>query len=428
MPAFFAGHLHNAAAGFRRPLEVIADLHSHYPMHLRPQRPAVVDLRGPGRRQRALETLDGLLIAGAGRLWNAESACSGPRVTVQGLREGGVGVALSVLHLPLLELGERLTVPYRRRPPYGAPPADRYVAALLRQLELVECRIAARHGETARVVRSSQELDACLSGGRLAVVHCVEGGFHLGSTARAVDDAVTRLARRGVAYITLAHLFWRHVATNEPAVPFLTAGAYRRLFPQPDLGLTDLGRAAIRAMVREGIVVDVAHMSVRALDDTFALLDELDPDRTVRVIASHVALRFGTQTYNLTASTVERIAERGGVIGLILAEHQAADGLRRIRTRTFEESFAVLARHIDRMHEITGSHRHTAVGSDLDGFIKPTLAGVANARWLWRLEAALRAGYGEAGDLIASGNVLRLLRTAWGRPGSSRRTPTHAGG
>lgn len=243
------------------------------------------------------------------------------------------------------------------------------------------------------------------------------GGFLLGATEGAVDDAVTQLAHRGIAYITLAHLFWRHVATNEPAVPFLGDRAYRRLFPQPEIGLTKLGRTAIRAMVREGILIDVSHMSERALDDTFALLDELDPERSVPVIASHVAVRFGRQTYNLDSHTIARIAERSGLIGLIVAEHQATDGLRRKRTQSFEDSVDVLASHIDRIREITGSHRHTAIGSDFDGFIKPTLAGLADMRSLGHLDTALCDRYGESGDLIGSGNALQLLRSAWRKKG-----------
>ena len=76
---------------------------------------------------------------------------------------------------------------------------------------------------------------------------------------------------------------------------------------------------------------------------------------------------------------------RGGVIGLILAEHQATDGLRWRRTGSLEDSLEVVFRHIDRMHEITGSHRHAAIGSDLDGFIKPTLAGLDDASRLGTL-------------------------------------------
>lgn len=231
---------------------MIADLHAHYPMHVRPECPAIRELLCAARRRRTvLEQLDSLVLAGASRLWNYESPRSGPRATVAGMLEGGVVVALSVLHLPLLEMGERFTLPYRRSPPYGAPPADHYFRALLRQLELVERRVALHHRKTALIARSSAELDAGMRAGKLVLVHCVEGGFLLGSSAEAVDDAVAQLARLGIAYITLAHLFWRHIATNEPAVPFLGSRPYRRLFPQPEVGLTELGRTAIRAMVRE---------------------------------------------------------------------------------------------------------------------------------------------------------------------------------
>jgi microsomal dipeptidase-like Zn-dependent dipeptidase len=62
---------------------------------------------------------------------------------------------------------------------------------------------------------------------------------------------------------------------------------------------------------------------------------------------------------------------------------------------------------------VTGSHRHTAIGLDLDGFIKPTLAGLADMRDMARLERALREGYGDAdAELICSGNALRVL-SSW---------------
>jgi microsomal dipeptidase-like Zn-dependent dipeptidase len=343
------------------------------------------------------------------------------------MREGGVGVALSVLILPLLEMGERLTIAYRRRPPFGAPPADHYLPALHRQLELVERRAAELHPQIVAVARSPEELDSGLAKGKLVLVHCVEGGFHLGSTPGAAERAVAELARRGVAYITLAHLYWRHVATNAPAVRFMSDRLYQRIFPQPEVGLSELGRAVVRAMVRERVLIDLSHMSARALDDTFTLLDELDPERTVPVIASHVAFRFGRRTYNLDEHTIEQIAARGGLIGLILAEREVTDGLRPYRTHSFEEAFDVLARHVDRIRVLTGSHRHTAIGSDLDGFIKPTLAGLGDAAQLASLEQALRKRYSDDADLIAAGNALRLLRSYWcGAPGPDPHTRPNA--
>jgi microsomal dipeptidase-like Zn-dependent dipeptidase len=155
----------------------------------------------------------------------------------------------------------------------------------------------------------------------------------------------------------------------------------------------------------------------RALDETLTLLDELDPEQKAPVVATHAGYRFGKQEYMLDEAAIERIAARQGVVGLIFAEHQILDGLRRRGTKTFDDSFEVLGRHIDRMREITGSHTHSAIGSDLDGFIKPVLAGLQTEADMKPLEQALIARYGTAdAKQIASGNALRVLRAGWGAP------------
>jgi microsomal dipeptidase-like Zn-dependent dipeptidase len=176
-------------------------------------------------------------------------------------------------------------------------------------------------------------------------------------------------------------------------------------------------------MVEHRVLVDVAHMSEHAILDTFALLDEIDPDRSVPVLASHAGYRFGSQEYMLTPETLTRIKERDGVVGLIFATHQLDDGLSTSRARRlglarpgrgFDESIRVLRRHIDAIHDVVGSHRHTAIGSDFDGFIKPTLPGVQDMRDMARLERALREAYEEAdAERICSGNALRLLTGYW---------------
>ncbi|MEO8689542.1 MAG: membrane dipeptidase, partial [Solirubrobacteraceae bacterium] len=152
-----------------------------------------------------------------------------------------------------------------------------------------------------------------------------------------------------------------------------------------------------------------------ALEETFELLNQLDRDSGAAptdhpVIASHSGYRFGKQKYNLDDEAVRRVAARGGVIGLILAQHQLNDGIVK-ESKTFAESFGVIARHADRLRELTGSHDHTAIGSDFDGFIKPTMGGLERSSDLARLPAALSARYGPAdAERILSGNVLRLLR------------------
>jgi microsomal dipeptidase-like Zn-dependent dipeptidase len=54
-----------------------------------------------------------------------------------------------------------------------------------------------------------------------------------------------------------------------------------------------------------------------------------------------------------------------------------------------------------------------AIGSDLDGFIKPTMAGIETVADLATLEEPLRAAYPDA-DAILSGNALRVARWALG--------------
>jgi microsomal dipeptidase-like Zn-dependent dipeptidase len=389
---------------------LVADLHVHYPMHvLSGDRDVTLGrMVRVRRREGAGNKARGAILWVASRLLNYRSWDAGPRVTVDFLAAGGVRVALSVLYSPFdeMDLDE----------PYGALPEPGYFGRLLEQLEQVEAEIGEHAGAT--VVHDEAELDRALADGVVGLVHCVEGGFHLGPTEADVDANVSALAARGVAYVTIAHLFWRRVAANAPALPFLPDTLYNLVFPQKaGVGLTELGEAAVRAMYRERMLIDVSHMRGDALEETFELLDRLDRESGAApaehpVIASHSGYRFGKQKYNLDDDAVRRVAARGGVIGLILAQHQLNDGIRK-KTTTFEESLDVIARHADRLHELTGSHEHAAIGSDFDGFIKPTMAGLERADDLARLPAALSARYGAAdAERILSGNVLRVLRTA----------------
>ncbi len=320
------------------------------------------------------------------------------------MREGDVGVTLSVLYAALdeMDLSKR----------YGAPPAESYAADVLAQLELVEAHVE-RTGEAA-IAHSPAELGALLAqSGRPILIHAIEGGFQLGQDEAAIRANVRTLAERGVAYVTVAHLFWRQMATNAPALPFLPDWLYHLAFPEPDVGLTDLGRAAVGAMLEHGILVDITHMSARSIADTFALFDERDPAKRIPLIATHMACRFGGLEYCFDDDTIRRVAERGGVLGCILCEHYISSGLRR-RIRSYEDSVTVLCRHIDRIHEVTGSYDHVAIGSDLDGYIKPALPGLEHMGRMRDLQRSLVERYGTvAGEQICSGNALRVLRDTW---------------
>jgi len=142
------------------------------------------------------------------------------------------------------------------------------------------------------------------------------------------------------------------------------------------------------------------------------------------VLATHVACRHdpGGLEYNVTEETVGRIAARRGLVGLISGDHIVTDGYfprRRGKRRTgsFEESVDTLCRQIDQIHAWIGTHDRTGIGTDLDGFIKPTLAGIESTRDLARLEEEIVRRYPADGENICSGNALRILDSYW-RPGT----------
>jgi microsomal dipeptidase-like Zn-dependent dipeptidase len=374
---------------------MIVDLHTHYPMHLMPaeQRDTHrwVLAPWPGSRWRSviLEILS--------RLANYQGPGGGPSVTVPLMKEGDVGAALSVLYAPFdeMDLSE----------PYGAPPRSRYVQSLRDQMTLVEQEVDG-DGD-AEMARNPAQLDAAIAAGRVGIVHCIEGAFALGATEAEIATTVQEFADRGVAYITLAHLFYRGVAQNAPALPFMPDPLYRIVFPQKgDAGLTPLGEAAVRAMGEHRMLVDVTHMNDRALEHTFRVLGRDTP-----LIASHVACRTKNE-YNLTDDAVREIGRRGGVIGAIVCEHWATDGLS--TPKSFHESVEVICTHIDRIRRVTRSDDNIALGTDLDGYIKPALAGLEHEGRMRPLQDALVARYGEdVARKICSDNVLALLRRYW---------------
>jgi microsomal dipeptidase-like Zn-dependent dipeptidase len=385
---------------------MIADLHCHYPMHLVADEP---DAGGPreDRLRRLLDGLEGGLVDAAAMIFNDAGWRSGWRVSLEGLSTGGAGIVCSVLYWPASEFD-----PLHLN---ETPPLDRYFDYVQRQLEFIEGSLPAETADGTPVFVAKTASDLERPGIRF--VHCVEGGFQLGEDVTQLDERVRWLSQHGVLYITVAHLFYRRVATEAPAIPTFSDQQFLELFEQPeDVGLTELGTELIEAMYRHKILIDISHMSERAVKETFELVERLEgvnAKTMYPIIATHVGMRSAgpsarAQEYNLADDTARKIAERGGVIGLISAQHQLGD------TNSDAESAALLKTHLDAIGTAVGdSSGVAALGTDIDGFIKPTLAGFEKAEDFAKLETWVRNAAQNDPEAILHGNAERVISAAF---------------
>jgi microsomal dipeptidase-like Zn-dependent dipeptidase len=390
---------------------MLVDLHAHFPMHLLPSEQQRTHERA---RTWWRQRWQSQVVALISRLANYQGPGDTPSVTERLMRDGEVGVALSMLYQPFNEIDLTQSD--------GAPPRESYFKDIVDQRQTVENYVDA-HGDQVAIAHTVSELDALLRGQVPILIHAIEGGFQLGRDPAEVRDNVKTLANLGIAYVTLAHLFFRDVATNAPALPFLPDWLYNLVFPQAkDEGLTALGHEVVDAMVDEGILIDLTHMRSQSIRDVLAQLDARDPAREIPVMATHIAYRFGGLQYSFDDGAIRAVAERGGVLGCILCRHFITSGQSRVSS--LEESLEALCKHIDKIRDLTGGYDHVAIGSDLDGYIKPALPGLEDMGRMSKLQDYLTARYGATdAERICSSNALRVLRAEWGhkrpRPPSS---------
>ncbi|MGZ3480423.1 MAG: dipeptidase [Myxococcaceae bacterium] len=196
-------------------------------------------------------------------------------------------------------------------------------------------------------------LEAADRGGKLACVLGVEGGHAIEGRVERVGD----LARRGVAFMGLTHL-----------VPNELGGSS---FPlRGRLGLTALGATVLEAMASHGLAVDVAHASPR-------LLGTLLAQETARIFCSHTGVAaLGPRWRNLEDAALRRIADRGGVVGIIFGTPYL--GSRRLEA---------VADHLEHAVRVAGEEA-VCLGSDFDGLV-PLPSGMRDVTDLWKLTAIL---------------------------------------
>ena len=209
------------------------------------------------------------------------------------------------------------------------------------------------------------------------------------ATPGEVEGSVAQLAARGVAYVTLAHLFFRQVATNAPAIPFIPDWIYRRCSASAATRASRAGRGGRASAAGQRVLIDLSHVSQAGTDGHPRAARPSGPPASGAgaLVAWRLPLREPGVQPSPTTCQADRRARRRDRPDL----RQPPDprGRRRAKCRNPLRLGEGAHQHIDRIRELTGSHRHVGIGSDLDGFIKPTLAGLQTMSDMAPLEAAL---------------------------------------
>ncbi|PTW62721.1 dipeptidase AC [Breoghania corrubedonensis] len=242
-----------------------------------------------------------------------------------------------------------------------------------------------------KICRSAADIRTAMDTGAFASVLHIEGAEAIG-----VDlDLLYLLYNAGLR--TLGPV-WSRPNVFAFGVPFR--------FPSgPDIGpgLTDAGKALVRACNDLGILVDLSHLNDAGFWDVAEISD-------APLVASHSNVHsICPHSRNVTDKQLDAIAETGGLVGInfgvLFLDPQG--------NKDKAMDLSNLVRHVDYIVDRAGID-HVALGSDFDGTTIPD--ALRDASDLPKLIAALReAGYdGEALDKITHLNWIRVLERTWG--------------
>lgn len=222
-----------------------------------------------------------------------------------------------------------------------------------------------------RICRSAADIRAAMARGVLAAVFHIEG-------AEAIDTDLAMLDVLHAAGLRSLGLVWSRPNAFGHGVPF-------RFPASPDIGdgLTDAGKALVKACNRLKIQVDLSHLNEKGFRDVAALSD-------APLVATHSNVHsISASARNLTGWQLGAIRDSKGMVGLNFAtgflDPEGASGR--------SAGLDIMVRHVDALLEALGEDG-VGLGSDFDGARIPDAIGDVSG--LPRLiEAFRKHGYGE---------------------------------
>ncbi len=241
-----------------------------------------------------------------------------------------------------------------------------------------------------RIANRADAIVAAKHDGVLAIVPSVENGFAVGTDL----SRIAEFRRRGAIYMTLTHN--GHNALADSCNPRRDLGDRETEHG----GLSALGRSAIAAMNKAGMLVDVAHTS----RDT--MVQAADVSRSPIVSTHSCVSALCDHSRNMTDWQLDVIRDVKGVIQIT-----AVSAFLKANARPDDVTVADFADHIDHAVKRIGID-HVGISSDFDG-------GGGFSDWHDASQSPnitvelVRRGYDRGAlEKLWGGNFLRTMRAA----------------
>jgi membrane dipeptidase len=242
-----------------------------------------------------------------------------------------------------------------------------------------------------RICRSVADIRAAKAAGALAPVLHIEG-------CEAIDPDMRALEALYAAGLRSLGPVWSRSNIFGHGVPF-------RFPSTPDIGdgLTDAGKALIKACNEMHILIDLSHLNEKGFWDVAKLSN-------APLVATHSNVHaICASSRNLNAKQLAAVRASGGMVGL----NFATSFLRPDGKRLADTALDVLVDHLAALIDHLGEDG-VGLGSDFDGAQMPN--EIHDAAGLPNLVAAMtRRGFGAALiEKICFENWMRVLQRTWG--------------
>lgn len=278
-------------------------------------------------------------------------------------------------------------------PPYAIDnpppvPIEEATPSVMKQIAVLS---ALERQGAVKICRTTADIAGCIANGPMAAILHFEG-------AEAIDPEFHALEVYHRAGLRSLGPVWSRDTRFAHGVPF-------RYPSTPDIGdgLTDEGRALIKACNQIGIMIDLSHITEAGFWDVAGLSD-------APLVATHSnAHAHCPHARNLTDRQLAAIAESDGMVGL----NFAAAFLREDGVMDPDVPMEQMIRHLDHLITHVGEDR-VGIGSDFDGATVP--ADIGDCAGLPVLQQAMADH--QFGDAlitkISHANWLRVLEKTWG--------------